>query len=63
MKIKAAILEETGCPLVVKGIDSQPLLEGQCLVKIIVSGVVSQPADGNQEKGVDKWLPHFTRTA
>lgn len=60
MKIEAAILERTGHPLLIKLIESQPLEEGQCLVKIIVSGVCrSQLMEIEGKRGEDKWLPHL----
>ena len=59
MKTKAAVLYETGKPLVVETLDTPSLKDGQCLVKIFYSGVChSQLNEMNAAKGEDKYLPH-----
>jgi len=60
MKIKAAILEALGSPLLVTSIDTAPLLPGQVLVKILFSGVCrSQLMEVKGKRGIDSWLPHL----
>ncbi|MEM7542669.1 MAG: zinc-binding dehydrogenase [Pseudomonadota bacterium] len=60
-KMKAAILVETGQPLVVDEVDLPSDLEaGQVLVKLSYSGICgSQIGEIDAVKGPDKWLPHL----
>ena len=59
-KIKAAVLEEVGQPLVIKELEVPDLLEGQVLVQVHYSGVCrSQLMEVRGERGSDKWLPHL----
>ena len=60
MKINAAVLEVLGKPLIVKSIDTAPLLRGQVLIKVLFSGVCrSQLMEVKGKRGEDKWLPHL----
>lgn len=60
MIFKAAILVETGQPLVMEEIESSPLRFGQVLVKILCSGVCgAQINEIDAVKGPDKFLPHL----
>lgn len=59
MKTAAAILVETGKPLVVASIEVPPLKPGQVLVEIAFSGVChTQLLEARGYRGVDKFLPH-----
>jgi len=58
--IRAAILYESGAPLVVKDIGLPELLAGQVLVKVLFSGVCrSQVMEVRGGRGNDPWLPHL----
>ena len=58
--MKAAILEKTGSPLVIKEIDIPELLPGQVLVKILYSGIChSQLMEVRGKRGKDQYLPHL----
>jgi S-(hydroxymethyl)glutathione dehydrogenase/alcohol dehydrogenase len=58
--IKAAVLRETGCPLVVEGLTFEPLKRGQVLVKNYFSGICrSQLMEQQGRRGEDRWLPHL----
>lgn len=60
MKVKAAILRETGRELSVEDLESCTLSQGQVLVKMLYSGVCrSQLMEQTGMRGVDKWLPHL----
>ena len=60
MNFKAAILVESGKPLVIDEIESPPLRFGQVLVRIICSGVCgAQINEIDAVKGPDKFLPHL----
>ena len=61
MKTKAAVLYETGEPLVVEsGIDVPMLQAGQVLVKVAFSGVCrSQLMEVRGKRGKDRYLPHL----
>lgn len=59
MKTQAAILVETGKPLVVVDMEVPPVKRGQVLVKIAYSGACgTQVMEWRGDKGEDKWLPH-----
>lgn len=59
-KLKAAVLEALGKPLVIKELSPPKLLRGQVLVKIFFSGVCrSQVMEAQGGRGVDQWLPHL----
>ena len=59
MKTEAAILVETGRPLVLVELGIPPLGPGQVLVEIAYSGACgTQVMEWRGEKGPDKWLPH-----
>jgi len=59
MKTEAALLVETGKPLVVVSVQTPPLKSGQVLVGIAFSGVCgTQLLDIDGAKGEDKWCPH-----
>jgi len=59
MKTQAAILVETGKPLVVAAIEVPPLKPGQVLVEIAYSGVChTQLLECRGYRGVDRFLPH-----
>lgn len=56
----AAVLEETGKPLVIKELDIPDLQPGQVLVKVFFSGVCrSQLMEVRGGRGPDPWLPHL----
>lgn len=59
--MRAAVLYETGRPLVVEdGVEPQDLRPGHVLVKVDVSGVChSQLHEVLGERGPDRWLPHL----
>jgi S-(hydroxymethyl)glutathione dehydrogenase/alcohol dehydrogenase len=59
--VRAAVLHETGKPLVVEdGVEPQELLPGHVLVRVSVSGVChSQLHEARGERGHDRWLPHL----
>jgi S-(hydroxymethyl)glutathione dehydrogenase/alcohol dehydrogenase len=59
MKTEAALLVETGAPLVVAEIDIPALKPGQVLVEITYSGACgTQVMEWRGDKGEDKWVPH-----
>jgi S-(hydroxymethyl)glutathione dehydrogenase/alcohol dehydrogenase len=59
MKTEAAILVETGKPLVLAELDIPPLKPGQVLVEISYSGACgTQVMEWRGDKGEDKWVPH-----
>jgi S-(hydroxymethyl)glutathione dehydrogenase/alcohol dehydrogenase len=59
MKTQAAILVQTGSPLVMAELEIPPLKSGQVLVEIAYSGACgTQVMEWRGEKGEDKWLPH-----
>jgi len=59
MKTEAAILVETGAPLVLAELEIPPLKPGQVLVEIAYSGACgTQVMEWRGDKGEDKWLPH-----
>jgi S-(hydroxymethyl)glutathione dehydrogenase/alcohol dehydrogenase len=59
MKTQAAILVQTGQPLVVADIETPPLKPGQVLVEIAYSGACgTQLMEVAGDKGEDKWVPH-----
>lgn len=59
MKTEAALLIETGKPLVIATIEIPPLKPGQVLVDIAYSGACgTQVMEWRGDKGEDKWLPH-----
>jgi S-(hydroxymethyl)glutathione dehydrogenase/alcohol dehydrogenase len=59
MKTEAALLVETGKPLVVANIAIPPLKPGQVLVEIAFSGACgTQLMEIAGAKGEDKWCPH-----
>ena len=59
-KCKAAILEESGKPLVVRELSIPELSSGQVLVKVMFSGVCrSQLMEVSGGRGLDEWLPHL----
>lgn len=59
MKTEAALLVETGKPLVVVSIDLPKLKPGQVLVEIAFSGACgTQLMEVAGAKGEDKWCPH-----
>jgi len=59
MKTEAALLVETGKPLVVESISIPPLQSGQVLVEIAFSGACgTQLMEIAGAKGEDKWCPH-----
>jgi S-(hydroxymethyl)glutathione dehydrogenase/alcohol dehydrogenase len=59
MKTEAAILVQTGQPLVMAELEIPPLKPGQVLVEIAYSGACgTQVMEWRGEKGEDKWLPH-----
>ena len=58
--IKAAVLVELNKPLEIMSLQSQPLLPGQVLVKVLFSGVCrSQIMEMRGLRGEDSWLPHL----
>src|ERR1700693_1670656 len=59
MKTDAAILVETGKPLVVAEIEIPALKQGQVLVEVAYSGACgTQVMEAGGLKGEDKWVPH-----
>ncbi len=59
MKTAAAILVETGAPLVLADIEIPPLAPGQVLVEIAFSGVChTQILECRGYRGTDRYLPH-----
>jgi len=59
MKTEAAILVETGKPLVLADLEIPALKQGQVLVEIAFSGACgTQVMEWRGDKGEDKWLPH-----
>lgn len=59
MKTKAAVLYQTGKPLVVEELDVPEPQNGQVLVKVSFSGIChSQLNEIRGKKGIDKFLPH-----
>lgn len=59
MKTEAALLVETGKPLVLAEIEIPPLKQGQVLVQIAYSGACgTQVMEARGLKGEDKWVPH-----
>ena len=59
MKTEAALLVQTGQPLVVTEIETPPLKPGQVLVEIAYSGACgTQVLEWRGDKGEDKWVPH-----
>ena len=58
MKTEAAILVQTGQPLVMAELEIPPLKPGQVLVEIAYSGACgTQVMEWRGDKGEDKWLP------
>jgi S-(hydroxymethyl)glutathione dehydrogenase / alcohol dehydrogenase len=59
MKTQAALLVQTGQPLVLAEIDTPALKPGQVLVEIAYSGACgTQVMEWRGDKGEDKWVPH-----
>jgi S-(hydroxymethyl)glutathione dehydrogenase / alcohol dehydrogenase len=59
MKTTAALLVQTGSPLVLAEIDIPALKPGQVLVEIAYSGACgTQVMEWRGDKGEDKWVPH-----
>jgi S-(hydroxymethyl)glutathione dehydrogenase/alcohol dehydrogenase len=59
MKTEAAILVDTGKPLVVDEVDTPQLKPGQVLVEVLYSGAChTQVMEARGRKGPDKWIPH-----
>src|ERR1700751_1114896 len=59
MKTEAALLVQTGAPLVLAEIDIPVLKPGQVLVEITYSGACgTQVMEWRGDKGDDKWVPH-----
>ncbi|MBV8926682.1 MAG: zinc-binding dehydrogenase [Bradyrhizobium sp.] len=59
MKTTAALLVQTGAPLVLAEIDIPALKPGQALVEVAFSGACgTQVMEWRGDKGEDKWLPH-----
>jgi S-(hydroxymethyl)glutathione dehydrogenase/alcohol dehydrogenase len=59
MKTEAALLVQTGQPLVLAQIETPSLKRGQVLVEIAYSGACgTQVMEWRGDKGEDKWLPH-----
>ncbi len=59
MKTEAAILVETGKPLVIAELNIPALKPGQVLVEIAYSGACgTQVMEVRGDKGEDKWVPH-----
>jgi S-(hydroxymethyl)glutathione dehydrogenase/alcohol dehydrogenase len=57
---RAAVLYETGKPLVIEELAVPSPLKGQVVVKIHYSGVcMSQVMEASGRRGEDKWLPHL----
>ena len=58
--LKAAVLRETGRPLVVENLNFKPLVRGQVLVKNYFSGICrSQLMEQQGKRGEDRWVPHL----
>ena len=59
MKTEAALLVQTGAPLVLAELEIPALRPGQVLVEIAFSGACgTQVMEWRGDKGEDKWLPH-----
>jgi S-(hydroxymethyl)glutathione dehydrogenase/alcohol dehydrogenase len=59
MKTEAALLVQTGQPLVLAEIETPTLKPGQVLVEIAYSGACgTQVMEWRGDKGEDKWVPH-----
>jgi S-(hydroxymethyl)glutathione dehydrogenase / alcohol dehydrogenase len=59
MKTEAALLVQTGKPLVLATIETPPLKPGQVLVEVHFSGACgTQLMETDGAKGEDKWCPH-----
>src|ERR1700684_3778335 len=59
MKTEAALLVQTGKPLVLAEIEIPALKPGQVLVEIAYSGACgTQVMEWRGDKGEDKWVPH-----
>ncbi len=59
MKTTAALLVQTGVPLVLAEIEIPPLKPGQVLVEVAYSGACgTQVMEWRGDKGEDKWVPH-----
>jgi S-(hydroxymethyl)glutathione dehydrogenase/alcohol dehydrogenase len=59
MKTEAAILVETGKPLVLAELEIPALKPGQALVEVSYSGACgTQVMEWRGDKGEDKWVPH-----
>src|SRR5215470_11779994 len=59
MKTEAALLVQTGQPLVLAEIETPALKPGQVLVEIAYSGACgTQVMEWRGDKGEDKWVPH-----
>lgn len=59
MKTRAAVLVETGKPLVLATLETPPLKPGQVLIEVAFSGVChTQLLEVRGHRGVDKFLPH-----
>lgn len=59
MKTRAAILVQTGQPLVVAEIETPALKPGQVLVEVAYSGACgTQIMEWRGDKGEDRWVPH-----
>ena len=59
MKTTAALLVQTGAPLVLAELDIPALKPGQVLVEIAYSGACgTQVMEWRGDKGEDKWVPH-----
>ncbi|HEU0148682.1 MAG TPA: alcohol dehydrogenase catalytic domain-containing protein, partial [Bradyrhizobium sp.] len=59
MKTQAALLVQTGQPLVLADIEIPALKPGQALVEIAYSGACgTQVMEWRGDKGEDKWVPH-----
>jgi S-(hydroxymethyl)glutathione dehydrogenase / alcohol dehydrogenase len=59
MKTQAALLVQTGQPLVLVDIETPALKPGQVLVEVAYSGACgTQVMEWRGDKGEDKWVPH-----
>ncbi len=59
MKTQAALLVQTGQPLVLADIETPALKPGQVLVEVAYSGACgTQVMEWRGDKGEDKWVPH-----
>jgi S-(hydroxymethyl)glutathione dehydrogenase / alcohol dehydrogenase len=59
MKTEAALLVQTGQPLVLAEIETPALRPGQVLVEVAYSGACgTQVMEWRGDKGEDKWVPH-----